>query len=47
MEPLKYKHGATKTQLLRKENGAHSSIEKRFIPPKDIDIQAQCFIKGP
>jgi hypothetical protein len=34
---LKHKYKATKTQLLRKINRAQSSIERRLIPPKDID----------
>jgi len=36
IENLKHKYGPTKTQLLKKVDGAQSSIEKRPIPPKDI-----------
>jgi hypothetical protein len=33
---LEHKYGTTKAQLLRKANGAQSSIKKRSIPPKDM-----------
>jgi hypothetical protein len=44
---LEHKYGATKTQLLRKVDGAQSSINKRLIPPKEIGSQAWHHAKGP
>jgi hypothetical protein len=44
---IEHKYIAIKTQLPKKTNGAHSSIEKKPIPPKDIDSQAWHFVKGP
>jgi hypothetical protein len=37
---LEHIYGATKTQLLKKIDGAQSSIDKRPIPPKQISSQA-------
>jgi hypothetical protein len=37
---LKHKYKATKAQLPKKANGAHSSIKKMPIPPKDIISRA-------
>jgi len=44
---LKHKYESTRTQLLKKIDGAQSSIEKRLIPPKDINNQAWHLAKGP
>jgi hypothetical protein len=40
MKNLEHKYGTTKTQFLRKTNGAQSSINKRHIPLKEIGSQA-------
>ncbi len=44
---LEHKYGTTKAQLLRKANGAQSSIKKRSIPPKDMSSWSWHLIKGP
>jgi hypothetical protein len=36
IQNLEHKYKTSKTQLPKKVDGAQSSIEKRFIPPKDI-----------
>jgi hypothetical protein len=36
---LEHKYGTTKSQFTRKANGAQSSIDKRHIPPKEINNQ--------
>jgi len=37
---LEHKYGTIQTQLLKKIDGAQSSINKWFIPPKEINIRA-------
>jgi hypothetical protein len=37
IQNLEHKYGTTKSQLLKKKNGAQSSIDKRHILPKEID----------
>jgi hypothetical protein len=36
IQNLEHIYGTTKTQFLKKTNGAQSSINKRHIPPKEI-----------
>jgi hypothetical protein len=47
MQNLEHKYKATKTQFLRKIDWAQFSINKIFIPPKEIGSWVWCFIKGP
>jgi hypothetical protein len=37
IQNLKHKYRATKAQFLKKENGAHSFIERRPTPSNDVD----------
>jgi len=45
IQNLEHKYKATRAQVFRKIDGALSSIERRPIPPKDIDSQA--LLRGP
>jgi hypothetical protein len=40
IQNLEHKYEATKAQLLKKTDKAQSSINKKFIPPKEIVSQA-------
>ncbi len=44
---LEHKYRTIKIQLLRKINGAQSSINKKPIPPKDIGSHSWNLVKGP
>jgi hypothetical protein len=44
---LEHKYRTTRAQLPKKVDGAQSSLEKRPIPPKDINNQALRLAKGP
>jgi hypothetical protein len=46
IQNLKHKYGATRAQLLKKVDGAQSSIEKKFIPPMDIVVELNASLKG-
>jgi hypothetical protein len=43
---LDHKYKTTRAQLLRKIDGAQSSVERKHIPPKDIDSQTWHLTKG-
>jgi hypothetical protein len=40
IQNLEHKYKAIRTQLPKKTNGAQFSVERKFIPPKDIGNQA-------
>jgi len=39
IQNLNHKYEATKIEPLTKKNGAQSSIDKKHVPPKDINNQ--------
>jgi len=47
VQNLEHKYRVIKAKLLRKADGAQSSIGIKPIPPKDIDSWTLCLAKGP
>jgi len=43
---LEHKYGATKIELPKKVDGAQSSIERKYIPPKDIGSRIWRLVLG-